>query len=345
MTVDVRHRERIDAPSWADRVRHNRRFLAIAAVTVAVYLITTAIVPAFFTLAHVTSTVNTASILGVTAIGAGLVILGGGIDLSIPNVISAAGVFASSVVAAGGSGTVAIVGALGMGILVGAINGVVVSLLGAPPLVVTLAMGGIVQGILLLSTGGTPQSGAPKVLQELSNGSLVFGFDGATVTWVVVGGLAVVLLRKTTLGRTIYAVGNNRRVAMLAGLRPRLASAFTYVASGLTAAAAGLLLLGYTGIAVSDVGDSYLLPGIAAVVLGGVSILGGSGTAEMMVVGVLLLESIEGLLNVTNISEGVRQGLEGGIILLVLAVYSGRLLRLPPWLSMSRVRRNDAVEE
>lgn len=305
---------------------HHRTTIAVAAAAALVYVATLIIVPQFASVGHLASLSNTASALGIVAIGAGIVIIGGGIDLAIPNVITASGVVASTLTVAGLPVPLVITVSLLVGAVVGLVNGFAVSLLGIPPLVVTLAVGNILQGVLLLGTGGTPQSAAPAVLTTVANTPIIFGFTGSTVVWVVLSVIAITLLSKTTFGRSVYAVGTNPRVADLAGLPIRATAIVTYVISGVTASLAGLLLLGYTGISTSTVGDSYLLPAIAAVVLGGTSILGGQGNAVGIAAGVFLLMSVESLLTVISVPVAVRQILEGAIILFVLALYSGRLI-------------------
>jgi ribose transport system permease protein len=296
-------------PSLRLRVQHNRYTVAAVAAAVVLYLISLIAVPAFVSFNHLTSLLNVAGILGVVAVGAGIVIIGGGIDLAIPNVVS----------------------------------------IGIPPLVATLAVGGIVEGAQLMYTSGTPKSASPTVLQNAANNHVVVGLSGTPLIWIALTVMAVLLLSRTSLGRSIYAVGTNPRVAELAGINVRPTQIATYVISGVTAAIAGLLLLGFTATASSTVGDAYLLPAIAAVVLGGASILGGQGSAIGIAAGVFLLNTVTSLTTVLNLSNADQQIVEGGILLLVLAAYSGRLnLRrgsTAPWNPPEAATTSQAVPE
>lgn len=311
-------------PTWRDRVRYSWSTGAVLGAAVLVYLVTVVVVPEFASSGHLADTLELASVLGVVAVGAGLVILTAGIDLSIANVMTGVGVLASSLAASGVPSGLVVAISLLAGAVLGAANGVGVAVLGIPALVMTLASGSVVQGVQLVATNGTPRSASPEVLQSLANNKVLLGLTGSVVVWFVLVALAAGLLVVTATGRGIYAIGTNPRAAELSGVPVRRVTIIAYALSGLTAAIGGLLLLGYTGIASSTMGDAYLLPAIAAVVLGGTSILGGRGTALGVAFGVFLLTVIQSLLTVLNVSEAGREMLQGAILLAVVILYNLR---------------------
>ena len=169
---------------------------------------------------------------------------------------------------------------LGMGAAAGLVNGVIIAFLGVPAVVMTLAMNGIMEGLTLGLSGGMTcgscASYAPPVVQAAVHGS-VLGIPAALILWVVVIAAVSLLLSFTTFGRKTYAIGNNVKASYLAGVNVRLVTVLLYMLSGLFAALAGILLVGFGGQASLGMGDPYLFQSIAAVVIGGVYMLGGRG--------------------------------------------------------------------
>jgi len=255
------------------------------------------------------------SFLIILALGQGAVILTGGLDLSLPWTIGLAGILVAGL--AQGSADAAlwtIPLVLAVGAAIGALNGAGVVLFGLPPIVVTLGMNGILQGVALLYSGGTPSGFAPPVVRWVMTGSL----GGATpVIWLVLLFIfaACLLLSRTGIGRRIYAVGNNPRVARLAGVNVGRTTIGVYVLSGLCSALVGIMLAGFSGQASLGMGDDYLLPSIAVVVVGGTLITGGRGTYLGMVGGVLLLTALQTLLAGTTTPPAIREILYGAVVL------------------------------
>ncbi|HTI02452.1 MAG TPA: ABC transporter permease [Acidisoma sp.] len=255
------------------------------------------------------------SFLIILALGQGAVILTGGLDLSLPWTIGLAGILVAGL--AQGSADAAlwtIPLVLAVGAAIGALNGAGVVLFGLPPIVVTLGMNGILQGVALLYSGGTPSGFAPPAVRWVMTGSL----GGITpVIWLVLLFIlaACLLLSRTGLGRRIYAVGNNPRVARLAGVNVGRTTIGVYVLSGLCSALVGIMLAGFSGQASLGMGDDYLLPSIAVVVVGGTLITGGRGTYLGMVGGVLLLTALQTLLAGTTTPPAIREILYGAVVL------------------------------
>ena len=269
-----------------------------------------------------------ASFLGIIASGLMVVILLGHIDLSIPWVVTIGGITATA--AAGWSGEslawLGLLVALFSGCLIGLANGLGVAFLRIPSMVFTLGMNAVVQGLVVMYTGGNaPPDRATPILQFLAVRNS-FGVPHAVIVWAVIGLLVVTALTRTPFGRYVYAIGNNERVTYLSGVNTRLILIAAFAASGGCAAFAGALLAGYAGKAYQAMGDPYLLPAIAAVVLGGTSILGGSGSYLGTVAGVILITVLDSILSVMQIPEATRQIVYGGMIVVMMLAY-GRARR------------------
>jgi len=201
-----------------------------------------------------------------------------------------------------------------LGAAIGVVNGFGVVGLGLPPIVITLATNGILQGIALVYSNGTPAGFAAPSVRWLMTGRL---FGTTPIIWVlalfVVG--ATILLGRTGFGRRIYAVGNSARVAFLSGVNVGSTLVSAYVLSGLCAAVVGMLLAGFNGQASLGMGDEFLLPSIAVVVVGGTLITGGRGHYLGMIGGVLLLTALQTLLAGTTLPHAMRDIIFGLVVL------------------------------
>jgi ribose transport system permease protein len=311
-------------PTWRDRARTNRITLAVFATAVGLYCLSLIVVPQFTTFGHLAETLQLAGYLGIIAVGEGVVILGSGIDLSVASTASASGVLSASLASAHMASPLIILIVLALGAGMGLLNGLGVAYAEIPPLVMTLAMYTTVDGVILVATNGTPTSGCPPVFAAVSGDRFAGGLTGTVIVWFALAALAAFFLRRARAGRYLYALGTNPLAARLSGVPARLVTASTYVVAGLTAAIAGCLILGYTGAASTTAGDTYQLPAIAAVALGGANILGGQGTALGVALGAFTITVIQTLLTVVNVSEGIREVLEGALLLAVVIMYNFR---------------------
>ena len=265
-----------------------------------------------------------ASFLGVVATGAMLVILLGGIDLSVPWLVTVGGMMSTA--AAGWWGDTGAALAIPFGIACGAalglVNGIGVAYLRVPSMIFTLGINAVAQGLIVLQTGGfAPQDKATPAMHLLATGRSFLGLPNALLVWAAVGGATLFLLHRTTLGRSVYAIGNRERAAYLSGVDTRRVVLLCFVIAGACSAAAGVLLTGYSTKAYQAMGDAYQLPAIAAVVLGGTNILGGRGSYLGTVVGVVLITLLQSILSVVQISEMGRQVTYGLVIIGMLLVY------------------------
>jgi ribose transport system permease protein len=255
------------------------------------------------------------SFLAVLALGQGTVILTGGLDLSVPWTIGFTGILLAGMVKGSDAAlTYALPIALLVGLLIGFVNGAGIVLLGVSPIVMTLAVNGILQGAALVYSSGTPAGFSSPLLRRFMTDHEL------PVTPVVVFvalfvAAAVLLLGHTPFGRRIYAVGNGERVAALSGVPVGRTLIGVYMLSGLCSAIVGALLTGFSGQASLGMGDEYLLPSIAVVVIGGALITGGRGTYPGMLGGALLLTALQTLLAGTTLPIATRTILFGLVVL------------------------------
>jgi ribose transport system permease protein len=265
-----------------------------------------------------------ASLLAIASIGQTLVVIIGGIDLSIPFLIGFANVVAAQLYGDGMNFGLVCVIVIGVACIVGALNGAISSTLGLHPLIVTLGIGTIVQGSVLLWTGGFPSGSAPEALSEFVS---IGGSSGPLpVPWlvpcfVVLAAIIAVVLARTPYGRQVFALGSNPRAAPLALINPVAIWVATFAASAAFAAATGILLLGFTGSAYGEVGQPYLFQTIAAVVIGGTALVGGRGSYLGTVAGAVVLTEINTLLIGLGLQPSLVQAVLGMVIVGLVSFY------------------------
>ncbi|MDZ5696524.1 ABC transporter permease [Chelativorans sp. M5D2P16] len=258
------------------------------------------------------------SFLALLALGQGTVILTGGLDLSVPWVVGISGIVLAGMVNGSDAALVyALPLVLAMAALIGFANGVGVVFLGISPIVMTLAMNGILQGFALLYSQGTPAGFAAPMLRWFMTGRIGPVTPVVLFLFLFVVG-AVLLLGKTAFGRRVYAIGNRLRAARLSGISVDRTLLLVYTLSGFCAGLVGVLLTGFSGQASLGMGDDYLLPSIAVVVVGGALITGGRGHYLGMLGGVLLLTALQMLLAGTNLPYATRAILYGLVVLLAV---------------------------
>jgi len=264
-----------------------------------------------------------ASFLGVIATGMMIVVLLGQIDLSVPWCVAVGGMMACAAAAFGPVGVaLAIPFGVACGAAVGLVNGIGVAYLRIPSMIITLATNAVAQGLMVLYTGGfSPQDSATAAMREIATGELIPMVPNAVVIWALIGAGTVFLLTRTTFGRSVYAIGNRERAAYLSGVDTRRIVLIAFVIAGALSAFGGVLLAGYASKAAQSMGDTYLLPAIAAVVLGGTSILGGRGSYLGTIAGVILITLLQSILSVMQMPEAGRQIIYGVVIVAMLLLY------------------------
>ncbi len=292
---------------------------------IALFVIGDILTPGFASASGIQQILQVSSFVGLVAAGQTFVILIGGIDLSVPWVLNAAAIVMVAV-ANGSDGRLAIgiVVALAFGVVCGIVNGLGISLLGVPAVVMTLGMNGILQGLALGVTHGLTCGGCtkppPTALINAMTGKTL-GIDTSLLIWVVVIIVVSLTLSFTTFGRRVYAVGNSERVSHLSGVNVKLVTIALYALSGLFAAIAGVALAGFGGGATIGMGDPYLFQSIAAVVIGGTYILGGRGHYLGTVAGAIVLTALVSVLLAQNAPQYARDIVYGAVILVILLVY------------------------
>jgi ribose transport system permease protein len=264
-----------------------------------------------------------ASFLGIIASGLMLIILLGQIDLSIPWVVTIGGMMSTT---AGGWGqigtTLAIPIGIACGLCVGLVNGVGVAYLRVPSMIFTLGTNVLAQGLMIVHTSGyAPQDRATATMHMIAVGRSFFGVPNALWVWGTVALIVIILLTRTVFGRRVYAIGNRESAVYLSGVDTRRIVLVCFAISGSCSALSGVLLAGYSTHAYQAMGDPYLLPAIAAVVLGGTRILGGRGTFLGTVAGVILITLLQSILSVVQMPEAGRQIIYGVVIIAMLLAY------------------------
>jgi len=322
--MDARSRWRLpELPPFLtpDRLRVIFAFGAV----VLVFVVGDILHPGFASAGSVKAILLTASFVGFVAAGQTFVVLIGGIDLSVPWVLNGAAILlVTTSLGRDSRAWWALPLTLAMGMAVGACNGIAVSFLAVPAVVITLAMNGVAQGLTLgLSKGLTCSSCAsytPKVVTDAVT-SKAFGVPSGLFLWLGVVLLITFLLSYTTFGRRVYSIGNNPQASFLAGINVRLITVVLYMLSGLFAALAGITLAAYGGQASLGMGEPYLFQSIAAVVIGGVSILGGRGHYLGTAAGSITLVALVSLLLAENMPDWGRDVFYGCAILGILLLY------------------------
>jgi ribose transport system permease protein len=253
---------------------------------------------------------------GLLSLGMLLVILTGGIDLSVGSVVAFAGLLATGL-QIHMPWPLAILVALLMGIAVGMVNGVLVAHFRLQPFIATLATMGSLRGLLYIYSE-TPQYPEDPLFRSLLGGGFIGPFPVPTLLFVIALPIVWFYLKHTISGRAVYAIGVNAEAVRLAGINVRKHVMAAYVSSGFLAALAGVLLSSRVGVAQPSVGVGYELDAIAAVVIGGGILGGGGGTVIGVLCGVLALAAVDNVLNLFNVESYYQQFLKGLIILVAV---------------------------
>jgi ribose transport system permease protein len=272
----------------------------------------------------VTSILTQAAILGVASIGQTLVILIGGIDLSIPYVIGLGEVVAGELTGQGWPFVATIALVLVLALAIGATSGILSSLTRTHPLVITLGMGFVVQGAVLVWNGGLATGSSPGWLTSfVSSGSDTgpIPVPPVVVFWLILAVIVALTLRSTRFGRMLHALGANREAARLALVRPTLMWGVTFALSAAMAAITGVLLLGFSGSVDAQIGSPYLFETVGAVVVGGTLLVGGVGGYGRTVVGAIVITELGTALVGFNLNQAWLETVLGALIIVVVALY------------------------
>jgi ribose transport system permease protein len=264
-----------------------------------------------------------ASLLGIVAAGQTLVVISGseGIDLSVGAVVTLGAILTFRF--SNGQDSLLLLGllvALLAGAMIGLVNGMGIVFLRIPPLIMTLSMAGVVSGTILVVSKGGLQGGTPPALANFVSRQYL-GLPGSFLLWIVLAGVLWLVLERSIYGKHLFAVGVNRTTARLSGVNVPLVVIMTYMLSGLLSAFGGFVLLGFTQRVFLNLGNPYLFPSIAAVVVGGTVLAGGKGSYWGTMAGALVLTLIDSLLRALQIDEAYQLMVLGGLLVLLLSVY------------------------
>ncbi|MBB6510967.1 MAG: ABC transporter permease [Oxalobacteraceae bacterium] len=274
-----------------------------------------ALVPGFLSERNLINILQQSSINACIALGMTLVIISGGIDLSVGPTAAISAVLTATLLVSGVPVPVALLAGLGIGAFCGLVNGVLVAYVGLQPFIVTLGTLSTYRAIALIYTGGNPVLGVPQGFRSLFNGN-VAGIPNSVIIVAVVAFVAWVLLKKTPIGEYLLAVGGNEEASYVAGVPIALTKITAYVISGVLAALASFILIGRLGAAEPILGNLWELDAIAAAAIGGASLMGGKGSIVGTILGAIILGAMRNGLTLMNV-QAFYQLLATGLIILV----------------------------
>ncbi len=320
----------VNAPAQKDSL--TRRFGNALTTTVTLLLayillmlVIAALSPSFLTAANFANIARTLAVVGIVAVGETLVILAGGVDISVGSVAALAGVvtsllFDNEILPIWGCVAVGLLS----GVVVGLTNGLIITRLRINPLITTLATFSIVRGVAFVLTGGQRNQLNDREFQFLGRGDL----GGIPLSLSLMLGLYLfvyIVLRSTPFGRDLYAIGGNAVAARLAGIRVRAYTLVAYTLCGLLAAGGGILLASQLAAGTPQAATGLEFTVIAAVILGGTSLSGGKGSIVGTLLGVLILRTLDNGLILIGVSSYFQDVARGAVLLLVVGLDQLRL--------------------
>jgi ribose transport system permease protein len=315
-SIESKRRWRLRRPS----ARFLQVQLAVWGAIAVVLLLAGVVAPGFLEVSHLLNVARQVSSLAIITTGQVFVVATGGIDLSNGMVITLLTVIAATLLDGRDTYLVPVILlCLSIGIGVGLINGLLVTKLRIPPLIGTLGTFGILRGIAYVYTSGAPKGAAPESLKMLGNGHLGI-IPLAVICAALFVLLGATLLNKTTFGRRLFVIGANRRTAYLSGIRVDRTIILAYMFSGFSAAVAGLIIAGYIGVGSLSAGNDYNLNSVAAAVIGGTALIGGTGSVTGGAAGALFLGLVVSLLRFLGLSYNAQLIVQG--VILAFAVFA-----------------------
>ncbi len=275
---------------------------------------------AFFSARNLTNLLLQVSVIGIVTLAQFMIIVSAGIDISVGSIVALAGVL-GAVMFGGSSVLLAVVIAVAVGILSGSLTGYLVSYRKLEPFIVTLGIMALGRGLVYAVTEGTPVTPAASDFRKIAT-TTIAGIPLIAIIWIVLAIAVAFVMHRTVFGRRIYAVGSSKDAARAAGIPVERTLMLVYVVSGAMIGFAGFLLASRVGAATPTAGNLYELDAIAAVVIGGTSLVGGRGKVFGAVVGTLILGVISNLLVLLNVSTYLQDAFRGGLILVAIVLTS-----------------------
>ncbi len=271
----------------------------------------------FLTVSNIQNIISQSAVIAIIAIGASMIILTGGIDLSVGSIVGFVGIFGGMLLKDGVPLIIAMLLCILAGAVFGLVNGLFVSYGKVPAFIVTLGMMQIIRGLTKVLTGGMPVSGFDEALSNIT-GIQIFGVPIVVLYVFILYAIMAFVMGKTKFGRRIYAVGGNRNAAKLSGVKINKIETATYVLAGIFSAIGGILLLSRLSYADPNAGSGYEMDAIAAVVIGGIALSGGKGNILNTLVGALILGMLKTGLQILNVATHYQTIIIGVVIILAV---------------------------
>ncbi|HUX19966.1 MAG TPA: ABC transporter permease [Spirochaetia bacterium] len=308
----------------------NKRIITALLAIIFVFVLGQILVAGFLNLQQVLITTKLASFIALFGLCQMLVMSAGGsgLDLSVGYTATITAIFTATVMNGQNSNLcLGILVAIGIGLVVGGANGLLSAYMRLPSLVVTLAMSQILQGIINVYTAGKLITGKPSPVLQILAAKSSGTFPNIIFLLLAVAVVVMVILYRTKLGAILFGVGENETAAYLSGINTKLVRTVAFMMSGMLASLIGLLLLGNMGVAFKDMGSDYVLPSIAAAVVGGVSLRGGDGNYIGVILGAILLQTVLNLLVALGWGDAGKWTGFGIVLYLLLMAYVGNRRR------------------
>ncbi|MGI5848785.1 MAG: ABC transporter permease [Christensenellales bacterium] len=306
------------------KIMRSNTFMAVI-MSVLLLLIGQIISPGFAAPSNILNLLMIAAFLGIITLAQMVVMVvdSGGIDLSVGSILQFSMIFIAQLCAYNSDNFwYASILSLLICAVFGLINGIGVAVLKIPPLIMTLSMSSVIIGVMLIFTGGFPTGMAPPSLSRFVYGEILY-LPNMIWVWVLTIVIVMILTKRTNLGRMLYGVGANRMTAELSGVNTQKVRALVYAVSGLVCGLAGMFLLGYMSTPNNlETGSGYVMPSIAAAVVGGISLSGGKGDYIGAVMGVIFLTILEAMLMTIKMGEPVRKIIYGVVVVAILINYA-----------------------
>lgn len=314
------------SPQWLLR---NQHLLVLPVLFLVALLVFAWAAPGFYTADNQLNVSRQSVYLMLVALAQLVVLVGGGIDLSVGTVVALSSVSAALTMSGiyqngdGGSAEWAIVAgtmvAIAVGAIVGLINGVGTALLRIPSFMMTLGMSSVVFGVALLVSGGVPVYGLPPEFGQTFGYGMFLGVPSPVIVMIVAIGLVYLLLEWTRFGRHLYAIGGNARAAALSGVRTERVTIIAFMLSGVLSAIAGVLLTARLDTGESSIGTTFPLESIAACVIAGAALTGGVGRTFAVVAGTFLIVMVQNGMNLMQVGAYAQTMIVGALLIFAMA--------------------------
>jgi ribose transport system permease protein len=275
--------------------------------------------PYFLTVSNLLNITQQTSINAIIAVGMTFVIISAGIDLSVGSIMAFSGVVMASCLHAGLPIALAVIIGLFIGFLCGLVNGLLISYGNLPPFIATLGMMSVARGAALLYTDGKPISGFSDSFRSVSTGEFL-SIPVPVIIMIAVYLIAAFVLNRTRLGRYTYAIGGNEEASILSGINTKYIKTIIYGLGGMLSGFAAILLTARLNSAQPIAGIMYELDAIAAVVIGGTSLMGGEGRISGTLIGALIMQVLRNGLNLIGVSSFIQQTIIGSVIIIAVLI-------------------------